>query len=336
MNLFRAELSRLAARRFTWVMLAVIVGILGVVTLGVSLNSRPASPEVVAQAERDAEFSRTEMARLREQCERDQSDPSGPQSFPPGLDCAAEFDPARVQTADYLPYVFTFHKEASVLLGVCGGVVALFGFAVGASFIGAEWSSSGMANLLLWRPRRIPVLLTKLGAVLAGVLAIGLATAVLFLGGLWLVAEFRGVTAGTTADFWRSLGLSGSRTLTLALVTTTIGFALASIGRHTATALGVGVGYLIVGQIGLPVVLALTEVARAERYFLSSYVVAWLNNGMKLQDYSHCDFQSGPTSEPCQPVEWEITMGTAASLGGVLLVLLLGTAMWQMARRDVT
>ena len=56
-----------------------------------------------------------------------------------------------------------------------GGMLALFGFAVGASFVGAEWHSGGMMNLLLWRPRRLALLAQKLGALLLSVLASGLA-----------------------------------------------------------------------------------------------------------------------------------------------------------------
>ena len=39
---------------------------------------------------------------------------------------------------------------------------------IGASFVGAEWNSGGMMNLLLWRPQRLKVLSTKLAALLAG------------------------------------------------------------------------------------------------------------------------------------------------------------------------
>ncbi len=335
MNLFTAETKRLLARRFTWVMLAVIVGILGMVVLGVALNSQPVTPEALARAEQDADISRADAERFRAECEQAQRDPGGGTGqFPPGLDCAAAFDTSGIDASDYLPYVFTFSDESRILLGVCGGVVALFGFAVGASFVGAEWSTGGMANLLLWRPRRVPLLLTKLGAALTGVLGIGAATALAFLGALWLTARYTGVTGDVTASFWQSLGLTGIRALTLALVTTTVGFALASVGRHTATALGVGVGYLIVGQIGLPVVLSLTEVAKPERYFLSSYVVAWLENGVTMQDFTGCS--DAPDGGPCEPVTWAIGMGDAAWLGGVIVAVVLGAAVWQMARRDVT
>jgi ABC-2 type transport system permease protein len=336
-NLFRAEISRLVARRFTWVMLAVVVAILATVAVGITLGSNPVTPETMAQAERDADRTRADIEQMREQCEQEQRNPSsgGGQMFPPGLDCAENFDSSDVRAEYYLPYVFDFRQEGPTLIGIAGGLVALLGFAVGASFVGAEWSSSGMANLLLWRPRRVPVLLTKLAAVLGGVLVLGAACVALFTAALWMVAELRGVSSGTTADFWRSLGLRGLRVLVLGAATTAIGFSLASVGRHTATALGVGVGYLIVGQIGLPIILSLTETARPERYLLSSYVAAWVNDGITMQDYSVCDFAQ-PTAEPCSPVEWSVTTGQSAAVGVTLLVLLVGSALWQMARRDVT
>ena len=36
-------------------------------------------------------------------------------------------------------------------------ILALVGFVIGASFVGAEWSTGGMMNLLLWRPKRLTV-----------------------------------------------------------------------------------------------------------------------------------------------------------------------------------
>jgi ABC-2 type transport system permease protein len=333
MNLFTAEVKRLFARRFTWVMLLVTVGILGLVVLGITLNSQRPSPDVVAQAEQQAAQYRADTLQMREECEEAQrsGDPSRQFEFPPGLTCAEAFNPDQIQAADFMPHTFAFRDEVPTLLQVLGGIVALFGFAVGASFVGAEWNSGGMTNLLLWRPRRIPVLLTKLGTVLAAVVAIGTVVGGVYLAGLWVAARVRGRMGQLDADFWQSLALVGARSLTLALAATTIGFALASLGRHTAPALGIGVGYLIVGEAGTSIVLALAEVAKPERFQLSSYVAAWLGNGATFQSFGACS-----PDEPCQPETWRLDLGDAATVGGVILVVLVAAAVWQMRRRDVT
>lgn len=333
MSLFAAEARRLFARRFTWVMLLGTVAILGLIVVGVSASSQRPSAAATAQAEQEAGRHRAEIERLLRQCEqaRRTGDESLFPGLPPELPCDQAFDPRQVRTEDFLPRTFGFRDEVPTLLQVLGGVVALFGFAVGASFIGAEWNTGGMMNLLLWRPRRIPVLLTKLAAVLTGVLALGAVAGGTYLAALWVAARWRGRVGSLDTEFWQQLGLVATRSLALAVATATMGFALASLGRHTATALGVGVGYLIIGEIGTPIVLSLVEVARPQRYQLSSYVVAWLNNGVTFEYYPPC----GP-NEICQSQMWRIELADAATVGGVILLVLGGLAIWQMARRDVT
>lgn len=335
MNLVRAETKRLLARRFTWVMLLATVAILGLVVLGIALSSQRPSAAVVASAEQQAAQQRAEIESIRAECERAQADPqenTPGREFPQGVPCAEVFDPSQVKAQDYMPHTFGFRDETPTLIAVLGGVIALFGFAVGASFVGAEWTSGGMMNLLLWRPRRIPVLMAKLGTALGGVLALGAAIGLIFLVGLWAVAQTRGRTGVLDSSFWQSLGLTASRSLAFAMVAAAIGFALASLGRHTATALGIGVAYMIVGEIGTPIVLQLAEVAKPERFRLSAYVAAWLNNGVTFQDFTPCLGNEGM----CQPQEWAIGLGHAATVGAVLVALLLAAATWQMARRDVT
>lgn len=332
MNLLLAEAKRLLARRFTWIMLLITAGILGLVVLGVGLSSHRPTPDTVARAERNAQEQRVAMEQMLADCKlHREAGGAGEPGLPPDVSCEQAFDPSQVRTEDFMPHTFVFHDEVPTLVQVLGGVIALFGFAVGASFVGAEWNSGGMMNLLLWRPRRIPVLLTKLGTALAGVLAIGAAVGVGYLATLWGVAAVRGRSGTLDPSFWQSLGLTSVRALALALAATVIGFALASLGRHTATALGVGVGYLIVGEAGASIVLALADVSRQERYVLSSYVTAWLNNGMTYYDYPQC-----APNEECRPEIWRLDLGDAATVGGGILVVLLALAVVQMARRDVT
>jgi len=57
---------------------------------------------------------------------------------------------------------------SSRMVTTFAAVLALVAYIVGASFVGAEWSSGGMMNLLLWRPRRLQVLGTKLAVLRRG------------------------------------------------------------------------------------------------------------------------------------------------------------------------
>ena len=58
------------------------------------------------------------------------------------------------------------------MITTLAALLALVAFVIGASFVGAEWNSGGMMNLLLWRPQRLQVLGTKLAALLVGLTAL--------------------------------------------------------------------------------------------------------------------------------------------------------------------
>src|SRR5204862_69523 len=80
----------------------------------------------------------------------------------------------------------------------------------------------------------------------------------------------------------------------------------------------------LLGVAGLRIVLSIAHVQRPERYFLSTYVAAWLNKGLRFEDITKCEFAFGPGQ--CKPDVWKITMGQSASLTGVIGVVLLGLA----------
>jgi hypothetical protein len=103
-----------------------------------------------------------------------------------------------------------------------------------------------MATLLTWDPRRLRVLLAKLGAAgaLTFMLAVGLQ---LLLGAALLPAGLlRGTTEGIDADWVRSLSGVDLRVAAISVLGTMMGLSLATIGRKTAAALGVAFGYFAI------------------------------------------------------------------------------------------
>jgi hypothetical protein len=63
-------------------------------------------------------------------------------------------------------------------------------------------------------------------------------------GAFWTTASYRGSTANMTSGV--SFALTGLRGLALVLAAGVVGFALASLGRHTALALGDALGLAVV------------------------------------------------------------------------------------------
>lgn len=328
MRLARAEWVRLFARRFTRIMMAIVLLILTLIALLFAANTHK-------RTQADHDRARQEIAQqaafadeARRQCEQAQR--SGQDVGPNG--CGFGAPPATEDS--FLPYQFNFSGDVSDLVLVAAGILALFGFVVGASFIGAEWTSGGMTNLLLWRPRRIPVLATKLLTLMVGVCAVSIAFLAAWVATFWLIARYRGELGRLTSGFWQSLALTGGRATALAVGAAALGFALASLGRHTATALGVAVGYALVVEIGTFIVFNLLQIRYAERVRLSTYVGGWLTKRVRLIDYNAVPTACGP--DICDPPHFDITWRYAAVVLGAVLVAALVAAFAAMRRRDVT
>ena len=232
-----------------------------------------------------------------------------------------------------MPSTFTFKTSFRDMITTYAAILALSAFVIGASYVGAEWSSGGMMNLLLWRPQRLKVLGTKLAAFLAALTALSVAVAVVSTLILVLVANLRGSMAGMTSGAWQSIALTEVRALVLILAAGAVGFGLASLGRNTALALGATIGAVVVFQFGLVTVLSLAQVPFAEAWLLPVWGIAWMQKEIKLENYNSCQFS---TSSGCLPDSLTLTWPMAGGLMALAVVLVVGAALWTMRSRDIT
>ncbi|MFG1778582.1 ABC transporter permease subunit [Micromonospora sp. NPDC049048] len=336
MNLVRAELERLGARRFVQLMLVLLVLAFGVTAATTLASSHRPTDVEVFEAQRDAAVARGELERTHQLClDRQRGIVVGDdvQEYLPD-DCS-EIDPALMErapvTSDFLTGVFTFAEEAEPLLYFLIGFLALFGFLVGASYIGADLNSGGVVNLLLWRPRRMTVLGTKLGTLLGGMTLLSVAASAAYLGTFWLIGRFAGRPGRLDGEFWGSLGVTWGRGLLLVLVLTAIGFAVATLGRHTSAALGTVAGYLVVWELGARLVMEILDVLKVDRYMLSSYVAAWLNGRVEFWDYQPCLNPSAASCTGLYTVTWQSSLVLLLGLTGALTV----AAFVAFRRRDL-
>jgi hypothetical protein len=330
MRLVGAEFGRLFARRFTRIMLVAVLVIMAAIGLGLSLHSTKQDAATYAKAVQSAQNARAgSLAEVRK-CNDSQVSPQPDPAYPVGYDCAAlEQDQADPRT--YEPYAFSFREDTAGYLLPVGALLAALAYAVGASFVGTEWSSAGMMNLLLWVPRRFGLLGGKLTALLLGMLTSGGVILGGWTGYLWLLATTNGATNGTTAGVWQSLLLTDARMIALVLAAAAIGFGLASLGRHTATALGAAIGYLILIEAGLRLALVFARAYRPERFELSSYVSAWMRAPGQKSGAGGC----GPTEPNCS-APWHPTLSLSAVVLCAVVALVLGWAFLSFRRRDVT
>ena len=139
--------------------------------------------------------------------------------------------------------------KLTTLKGILQGTTAplvVVAWLIGASVIGSDWQSRTITTVLTWEPRRARVLLTKAFAcvVVASAFAL-LAQAMLSLA-LLPSAYLHGTTAGANGDWLLSVLGVLLRGTCLVAIAAAVGFAVASIGRNTAAALGIGFAYFLV------------------------------------------------------------------------------------------
>ncbi|MBM0279372.1 ABC transporter permease subunit [Micromonospora tarensis] len=293
MNLVRAELERLSARRFVQLMVVLLVLAFAVTAATTLAGSHKPSAEEMNSARAQAAEARQGMELAYQQCLARQNG-TLPQSemgtfFPE--ECAS-IDPIRQDrlpiAADFLPGVFSFAGQAQPLLYFLIAFLVLFGFLVGASYIGADLNSGGVVNLLLWRPRRLTVLAAKLGTLLVSVLALSLLASVAYLATFWVIGQTAGLPGRLDGEFWRSLGAVHGRGLVLVLLASAVGFAIATLGRHTAAALGAAAAYAVLWELGGRLVLEIVDARRPDQLMLSSHIAAWLSGRTEFFDSQIC------------------------------------------------
>ncbi|HVL93850.1 MAG TPA: ABC transporter permease subunit [Acidimicrobiales bacterium] len=231
--LLAGELRRLLSRRLVRVLLllaVLAVSLAGVLTF---VNTEKTDPAAVAA--RLAEVQR----QFQECFERDavRRGPPGPVEGP-GSVC--DIDTSGTSD-DSLPLV----DLSDILKGTTAPLV-IVGWLLGASAIGADWQSRTLTTLLTWEPRRTRVLLGKAAAAMIVAALFFLVAQALLFAALLPSVLAHGTTAGADAEWAGTLaGVVGRGGITVA-VAAGIGFALASVGRNTAAALGAGFAYVVV------------------------------------------------------------------------------------------
>jgi ABC-2 type transport system permease protein len=335
-SLSKAEMRRLAKRRFTRWLVIGSLAVLAAVAVGMALTNEKVGPAQIAAAQAEADRNYQENLRFAEQdrqrCEAAKGTADAG-SYP--ADCSQMYTPSRedFQYQWYMQATFEFREEFKNMVFTFAAILALMAFVVGASYVGAEWSSGGMMNLLLWEPRRLKVLGTKLLVLLAGLTGLTVVAGAVWTGVFVLIGRTRGTMDGMTSGAWQSYALMGLRALAVVLTAGAVGFAIASVGRHTALALGAAVGVIVVFQFGLYTVLQLAGVKFADAVLLPVWAYAWMDKELKLEDYNACNYSS---SGGCEPGTLTLTWPMAGVGMTAVVVLVVGIALWTMRSRDIT
>lgn len=323
-NFFRlvlAELTRLRSRRVVLVGALLVLAAVGLFQILVDSEvSPPSAGEVTEQRQyyeqAHAEWEQTHAAQEKE-CQDSGQSPA---------DCVwPEPTPA-----DYSLTPTAFADVAPVAVRLSAYVTLLTAFLVGASFIGAEYSTGSLANWLTFVPQRLTVYGSKLVAVVLASAVGGAVANFLMLG---LVALLTRVHGGGLTGLAEVAATAG-RAVPIACLAGTAGFVFALLTRHTVAALGIALGYIVASTVlGTIAANADGPLGWLPPWLPENNVAAFLEHGTTYQQYVETVTAEGTSGDS---IEKHISFGHSAVYWLVLLVVAVVSAALVFRRRDVT
>jgi hypothetical protein len=327
-SLFRAELHRFRARRFIQVIAAIgVLGWAAAIVIGLFSYGNPTQADyAAAQAQVDQILQQTEAG--RQQCLEN------PAAVPEGADPVEACGPP--MTADDIGGVESFVGKAPFDLatrGTTGAVAfaalaAALAFVLGATWIGAEWSTRSIVALLFWAPRRMRVMGTKLGVLVAGATVFGVAAQVGWLIMAGLLDAAVGTDKALPDDFWSTLLQTQARGVLLVVLAAVLGFGLTSIVRNTGASLGIAFVYVVVIQM----ILGNAKPSWSPWMLGTNAAGLVTDGGVRLTFWDKTDYSLDKLGQPVQYLLGNLQ--SALFLTGAAAVLVgIGTLLF--ARRDI-
>ncbi len=248
-SLLRAELHRFRSRRFIQLLVGLLLlGWLVATVIGLLSFGEPTDADRAdARAQLEQVVADQEM--FRQQC---LDDPNLPADVTPEEVCGPPMTADDLRVEDFLSTA-PFDLASSAAAGALGfgAAAAVLGFLIGATWIGAEWSSRSIVALLFWVPRRMQVMGAKLGVLVLGAVALGVLAQVAWLAMAGILRGVVGSGDRLPAGFWGDLLATQSRSVLLVVLAALGGFGLANLVRNTGASLGIGFVYFAVVETAI-------------------------------------------------------------------------------------
>ena len=322
------ELRRLVARRLTVIGVGAVLLLTAFLLFAIWQSARPLPEPQQRQAQLQYEQALKDWelngAKAIELCKAEFEKLPDPK---PRLEQFCQVNPPTIDSYGKPKTVFT-EVMPDTLVG--SSYLLLFAaFLIGASFVGAEFSTGAIGNWLTFEPRRLRVYGSKLLAAAAGFVPVAVGIFAILIPGTFLIVDQLGITAGTTGEYWGDLTATAGR----AVLTTAAGAALGGVVglllRHTAAAIGVAMGYLVLveGVFG-------GFLEKAQPWLVKLNFDAFVRHGAT---YSINDCKSSPDGGyMCETIEKHLSFEHGAWYLGILAVLLIVLGGFVFTRRDVT
>jgi hypothetical protein len=248
-GLLRAELHRFRTRRFIQVLLALaLLGWLAAVAISLTQFGNPSDAEIAQARQQVAE--QVQMSNEgRQQC---LDDPQRLRDAPVDQVCGLPVTEADFSLDAFLPNP-PFDFTAAAQNGAMGfaAASAVLAFLVGATWIGAEWSTRNLVALLFWQPRRYRVMATKIGVLVLAAALFGALAQAAWLGMAGTLSAVAGNSSTQPPGFWGDLLATQGRGVLLVVLAALGGFGLTNLVRNTGAALGAGFVYFAVVETAI-------------------------------------------------------------------------------------
>ncbi len=276
-RLVGAEFRRLRSRRFTKLLLG--LSVLGYLVAGLFIwfSHVQTGPDELAAATATRDQLLVEQQQYHDQCLAEQAASNNSDSAEGycGMSLTEDSFPLE-QFLDKQP--FSPRNVAPYALAV-GAAVALAGFVLAASSIGAEWSSKNIVAWLFYEPRRLRLMGAKLLALLSALLVLAVLAQVIWFATAQLLISYRGVPvtslpAEDQVDFWSKVLQVHLRAMLLVIPAGVLGFGLANLLRNTAAATGIAFVYFVVMESTVRSVFPALQ-----PYLFQTAVAAWVTDG---------------------------------------------------------
>lgn len=327
MRLTGVELRRLTARRLT------VIGVLGMLLVTAFLlfatwqDARPLSADEQRQAQVHFETAHKDWVENAEQyratCEAEwhkQPDPK------PKLEELCSYPEPTID--DFGKPRTVFAEAMPVLLLAASYFLVFAAFLIGASFVGAEFSTGAIGNWLTFEPRRLRVYASKLLAAAIGLAPVVAVVLAIQLIGSFLIIDQLGDTSTTTGKVWGDLVATGGRVVLMTALAAALGGVVGLLLRHTAAAIGLAMGYLVLIEGVFAGFLS-----QAQPWLVKLNFDAFVRHGT---EYYVTECSTGSDGNyMCDSIEKTLSFEHGAWYLGILAValVLLGAAVFH--RRDV-
>lgn len=328
MTLVRVEIRRILARRMAAAVAAAGVLALLLVLVGVWRSVQPLTADQIAEGERayqqELEWWEENGEQMIADCleaERSEEELTGQDM---DFGCEQQTPPQREW---FIPEPAPMHETVVPQVAAFAVLLAFLTFLVGVTSTAAEISTGALGTWLTFVPRRMLVLATKLTAAAAVTVPLTAALVGITVAGLWAINQAYGLTGGMTPTLWGDLLWLSVRIVVLGGVAGLLGAALGVLLRHTAAALGVVVGYVLVVESMVAGLLP-----GLQPYLLRTNAAAWVSDGATYWVNTCTVTDMGTT---CESVEKTVSLLHGATVLGLVGVALVVVTAAVFRRRDV-